>query len=706
MKQVKNVFRRTIPVILIIVVTMALSYEMCRRMIRSETEKCWESLYAATQSISEKMNDRFGDNINFLSLVSDAIVLHADTGEDGAVLEYLKHVENMTIFDRFDILFPDGRILKQNGEYEKAEEAFSYDELVKKGKYVSTRYFNPSTGKEEIYCLTPIQRGGEDVALLIGTLECKHLPELFPVFLYGGKVQVFLVDREDGNILMDNWHTDLGHVSLFEEREIVNGYEEVDFVSEIMEGKTGRVAFLSRTNGKPSYMCYVPVTNLNWELCIAVQDSEVFENVYALRKFLIRIGIVETVILLIYFGWNVFVTYKGIKSEEKARKWELDRATNEAKSKFLSNMSHDIRTPLNGIVGTLEMIKQRSEDEEFVKECLYKIDVSTQYLITLANDMLDINELESGKLVIEEKPMDIRQLASGLGGIIMPRVRAAEISYSMNYSRVKHPYVLGSQVHIQRILVNLLVNAIKYNKKNGNIWVSIEEEETEEGYGFYRFEVQDTGIGMSEEFQKNMYDAFEQEQGGARSVYQGYGLGLTIVKHLVQKMHGEIQLKSKKGEGSTFIVILPLKYDEKQVYTQEEQQESDQEDHLSGKRILLVEDNELNMEIAEFYLSSKGAVVTKAENGRIAVDLFAETKENSFDLILMDIMMPELDGCEATREIRAMDRMDAKKIPIIAMTANAFVEEVDRCREAGMNDHISKPLDMNVLMQELVKIWS
>ncbi len=702
MKRRMVIMMRMIPVVIIIIGTMAMSFYIYKDMVSTETESCWQRLEATTKSVAEKMNARINDNVNMLSLVADAIVLKDEAGDRSNIVNYLSTVQVMTIFDRLDIMFPDGTMLTQDGEYIQVMGELSYEELLEKGDHTSPRFDDPRLGKEVIYCFAPIDTEEGNKALLVATLSCDTLTATFPVFLYGGAVDTFVVDRNDGNYLMDSWHPTLGNLyEVMPERERLKGYEDVDYLNGIMNGESGRLAYVSQTNGQDSYMYYTPMADHNWELCVVAQEDTVFSNVKLLQKNLFFVGVVEVIILSAYFIWNIWLTASLVRNEERARQYQMEQAANEARSKFLSNMSHDIRTPLNGIVGMLDVIKKHPDNSQMVTDCIGKIDVATQYLITLANDMLDINEMESGKIVLANDPINLCALVKGFDTMMQPKAKDAEVTLYAECKGVEHPFVLGSEVHIHRILINLIGNAIKYNKENGKVWVTVEEKGTEGNKGIYCFEIKDTGVGMSEEFQKNMFRAFEQERNDARTKYQGYGLGLAIVKHLVQKMGGHIEIESKKGEGSIFRVILPLEIDEQELAAQKniESQLTD----LTGMRILLVEDNELNMEIAQLLLMDKGATITPAENGRIALDIFKESQENYYDVILMDIMMQEMDGCEATEAIRGLDRADAKTIPILAMTANAFSEEIERCKKAGMNEHIAKPLDMDKLMGKITK---
>ena len=371
---------------------------------------------------------------------------------------------------------------------------------------------------------------------------------------------------------------------------------------------------------------------------------------------------------------------------------------NEAKTTFLLNMSHDIRTPLNGIIGMLDIAERYPNDLERQSDCRRKVRESSKILLELVNDVLDRSKLESGEIILEHVPFDMVDVAKDVRLSICEQAEDNGIEIIQEDWSIEHPILVGSPLHLKRIMMNIISNAIKYNRANGKIYITCRETAFDGKNVMIDFKCRDTGIGMSEEFQQHIFEPFTQEGNSARSHYAGTGLGMSIVKSIVEKMGGTITVESVKGEGSTFEVQIPFEADTSEN-AQGRAADNNEQYSIKGTRILLAEDNELNMEIAQFLLEEEGANVTTAWNGQEAVDAFANAAPCSFDVILMDVMMPVLGGYEATRQIRAMDRIDAKTIPIIAMTANAFVEDKIASREAGMNDHISKPLDIRQVVK-------
>lgn len=379
---------------------------------------------------------------------------------------------------------------------------------------------------------------------------------------------------------------------------------------------------------------------------------------------------------------------------------EVMRA-NQAKSDFLSHMSHDIRTPINGVMGMVEVIKKNRSDQDKVDECLDKIQKASGHLLTLLNDVLDMSKLESGKIQLEQIPFELKKELKELQAITETQAEEKGLTVYYDMTGIQHNELIGSPLHMRRVLLNLISNAVKYNKKDGEIHLTARELMQNDKTALIEFKVADNGIGMSESFIENeLFQPFIQGEAGARTKYQGTGLGMSIVQRIVREMAGSIRVESKEGEGTTFTVTLPFTIDRSENVPETT---TEQKSDISGMKILVVEDNDLNLEIAQFMLEEDGAVVEIARDGLQAVEAFKNSREGELDAILMDIMMPNMDGIEATKTIRGLDRADAKSIPIIAMTANAFVEDMRKTKEAGMNEHLTKPVDGEKLLQVLYK---
>lgn len=376
---------------------------------------------------------------------------------------------------------------------------------------------------------------------------------------------------------------------------------------------------------------------------------------------------------------------------------------NDAKTEFLHRISHDIRTPINGIQGMLRIAEYYGDDPVKRKQCRDKIWSASNYLLDLVNDVLDMSKLESGNLKLEMQPFNMNELLDQINPIMEAQAVERGIQYEVVRNPRTHLELVGSTLYIRQILLNIAGNALKYNRPGGFIKVVCRELSSTEDTAFYQFVCEDSGQGMSKEFQKRMFEPFTQENSDARTNYQGTGLGLAITKGLIDQMGGTIEVQSEKGVGSTFTVNLPLAIN-KAAVTAVRPSDSSAQDILRGTTILLVEDNALNAEVAEFLLEHAGASVLKAWNGQEGVEQFLRSSPGEIDAILMDVMMPVLDGLSAARRLRALDRPDAKTIPIVAMTANAFMDDMEKTREAGMNAHLSKPLDSEKLLTVLAKL--
>ncbi len=377
---------------------------------------------------------------------------------------------------------------------------------------------------------------------------------------------------------------------------------------------------------------------------------------------------------------------------------ERVRRANSAKSEFLSHMSHDLRTPINGILGMLAILENSRDDPERQKECQRKIRVSTEHLLSLVNDVLQVSNLESGRPTVVVEPFDLCAVLKDCITILSHQAEERGIRLELETTGLRHSRVMGNPLHLKQILMSVIDNALKYNRPNGSVFVRAEETAFREGTASCRFVVEDTGIGIGEDFKNHIFEPFTQEHQGARTNYNGTGLGMSIVKKLVDQMKGAISVDSQPGRGSVVQITLPIRVDEAWEEKPAEK-DGDTQGDVSGMRVLLVEDNALNCEIVEYILGEAGAEVVTANDGKAAVDAFAASEPGRFDCVLMDLMMPVMSGYEAARVIRGLDRPDAKTVPIIALSANAFEEDVALAKDAGMDEHLAKPVDVRKMFR-------
>ena len=456
--------------------------------------------------------------------------------------------------------------------------------------------------------------------------------------------------------------------------------------------------------------CYgIMLKQRDYYIYAYLQDTEVFHN---LPLSVISVMFLYFLIYSIFWLWTYRTNLAHRKQEqEKDEKYKAElliaakkaEAANEAKTEFLQRMSHDIRTPINGICGMLNVADHYADDMEKQTECRTKVKEASNLLLELVNDVLDMSKLESGEIVLEELPFNLSSISREVFVVIEQMAAEQNIQIVWEKKEITHRDFIGSPGYVKRVMMNILSNAVKYNRENGQIYISCMEIPSEQPeMTTIEFVCRDTGIGMTEEFQKCVFEPFAQEHTGSRTKFAGTGLGMAIAKNLVEKMGGTITFESEEGAGTTFVIRVPFKID--LDVDKREEQEDVSGKSIKGLHILLAEDNDLNMEIAEFMLQNEEAVVTKAWNGQEAVEIFRKSGPGEFDVILMDIMMPVMNGYEAAKTIRSMDREDAKVIPIIAMTANAFTEDRLRAKEAGMDEHIAKPIDGKLLVKVIHKL--
>ena len=456
--------------------------------------------------------------------------------------------------------------------------------------------------------------------------------------------------------------------------------------------------------------CYgIMLKQRDYYIYAYLSDTEVFHN---LPLNVISVIFLYFLMFSIFWFWTYRTNQAHQKQEqEKDEKYKTElliaakkaEAANEAKTEFLQRMSHDIRTPINGICGMVNMADHYADDMEKQKEYRTKVKEASNLLLELVNDVLDMSKLESGEIVLEEIPFNLSSIYREVFVVIEQVAAEQNLQIVWEKKEITHRDLIGSPRYVKRVMMNILSNAMKYNRENGHIYIScIEIPSGQPETTTMEFVCRDTGIGMAEEFQKHIFEPFAQEHAGSRTKFAGTGLGMPISKKLIEKMGGTITFESAEGIGTTFVIRVPFKID-LDVDIREEQADVS-EKSIKGLHILLAEDNELNMEIAEFVLQNEGAEVSKAWNGEETVELFRKSESGEFDAILMDIMMPVMNGYEATKMIRSLDREDAKVIPIIAMTANAFTEDRLRAKEAGMNEHIAKPFDVKLLVKIIHKL--
>ena len=577
----------------------------------------------------------------------------------------------------------------------------------------------------------------------IGTLyDHSKLDSMLSVKSYNGNAYLFMLDN-DGNITYTNQKEDKFFRNYFLLKHLKGDQaiteEEADSLQKKLDGREQGVELVE--SDKPYYLGYCPIENNNTML-ICIVEKSVVDNV--LRDYQKTI-VFETIlmagfILLLFAGLFYSISRRSLaeqKAEYEKRNNEIQTQAmkemeesnkklkkakdittealqtaenaNKAKTDFLSNMSHDIRTPMNAIIGMTSLIRHDAGNKAKVIEYADKIDISSQHLLGIINNVLDMSKIEAGKTVFKYTDFSILDFITELNTIFHSQIDEKNQTLTIIKENIRHEWVNGDQVHLMQIFSNLVSNAVKYTQEGGKIQFLVEECETKSSvYAKYRFLVSDNGMGMSADFKDTIFDAFTRAESSMTNKIQGTGLGMAITKNLVEAMGGTIDVESELGQGSCFEVLIDLRIAEDRFVSSAEQAEKDEPDGnvLKGMRFLCAEDNELNAEILMELLKIEGAECTICENGKRVLEAFEQSAPGDYDMILMDVQMPVMNGYEATKAIRRSSHELAKTIPIIAMTANAFSEDIQHSLAAGMNAHVSKPVEMKVLEKTIRSIKS
>ncbi len=560
-----------------------------------------------------------------------------------------------------------------------------------------------------------LEATGKSAAYVMLAVNIQSINDEFSVNTFGSRGYTYIVNR-DGRILYSpdgakSKFNAYNIVKVLEDEEFIHGGTIEDFRDSLQSLDSAVLEF--RSDGVDYFVSCHSVGSEGWNTLMFVPTSVLGDSddhmLGSTRRFFIVLG----VLLIVDFSALVFYLTDNRNRKLMEQKEESNRilkaaaeeaqSANKAKSEFLSHMSHDIRTPINGIMGMTDIALKNVSDPARVEDCLGKISNSSQHLLSLINDVLDMSRIESGKVTINSAPMNmnatIDECASIIGGQLLDR----DVKLIREFGDFAHPQLIGDELHLRQILINILGNSVKFTPDGGKIIFRVSETGCDDSKAHFHFEIEDTGIGMKSEYLQHIWEPFSQEDGGNRTTYKGTGLGMSITKQFVDMMGGTITVESRLNIGSKFAIELSFDIDPNVETNAETAEET--ELHLEGMRVMLVEDNDVNVEIAKYVLEEVGITVTCVENGKLAVELFRDSEAGSFDVILMDIMMPVMNGLDAVRAIRALDRPDAKTIPIVAMTANAYDEDVHNAREAGMNGHIAKPIDNDLLYRTLGELY-
>ena len=617
-----------------------------------------------------------------------------------------------------------GKYYKSDGPHGLMREIKYIESAPRQVNYVSNTMTSSESSMVYLYELdTPVtvqDDNQKDVTIIYyGTMQnMKRLNKYFNCSAYNNENSVYVLD-EDGMKLFNSSTVELVHgYNIYSVLKQMKYYHNQDFDKTLKQlEETGSAYSSAVLDGVEYYYAIANLDYAEWTILFMVPASCVAVNTVRLTKtvmvIVLSFAMIMVIVLVAVVSTMIHIQQKKVLDLERennhklAEALDMAREANRSKSTFLANMSHDIRTPMNAIIGITALIEHDVDNAAKVKEYAKKIEVSSQHLLGLINDVLDMSKIESGKTTLNFVDFSISEMLRRIEILFRPQTDAKNQTLLITKEHIHHEWLNGDSVRLMQVFNNLMSNAIKYTQEGGKIQFFAEECQTNSSvYAKFRFIVKDNGIGMSEEFQDKIFDSFTREENSVINKIQGTGLGMAISKNLIQAMGGTIEVKSEKGKGSCFEVIVDFKIAENKEVYQPEQIEDEKQDEtiLNGMCFLCAEDNELNAEILKELLDIEGAKCQICENGEKVVEAFEKSQPGEYDMILMDIQMPVMNGYEATKAIRNSKHPMAKTIPIIAMTANAFSEDIQKSFSAGMNAHVSKPVEMKVLGKAIQNI--
>ncbi len=695
--------------------------------ITADFTKNMNTMYLREMTNLTQANFKSGLSMRYSGLKAVAESVNAEDTENlGTLKRFISAAEDNNDFEFFAFVDENGFYYSEDGKRPAASKlSFLADLLSGKDKLVS---YNETFVDDNMIVLgtqiTPIKYDGTNIIAVIAGFTADSIGQHLFLRSEDGQTNASIVNKDGSFIVYNTYFSELPKgsnvISKFREyAEFDDGFSLEQIESDFKNGNSGMVVF----KAVDVHMCmyYSPIEGTEWYMLMEVPYEVVDEMTEDLSgrlntNAIVMMATVMAIIVAIFVIY--FINLRAHSKQLEAARESAETAKRAAeqaslaKSEFLSRMSHEIRTPMNGIIGMTEIARRNSDDPEKVDDCLKKVSLSSKHLMSLINDVLDMSKIESGKIQLKNELFDLRAFLENIENIYSVQAEEKGIEFKISLFGNIDALIGGDSLRLNQILTNLLSNAFKFTPKGGRVVLNVSELKHEGNTILLRFAVKDTGVGIKQENLEKIFEAFEQENAEVTHKYGGTGLGLSIVKKFSELMGGTVKVSSQYGKGSAFEVELPFTVTGKSD-TIEWKTESDNSDRTSdkkiydfnGKHILLAEDNELNREIAtELLGDGTGAIIDEADDGQKAVLLFEQSEIGYYDLILMDIQMPVMDGFEATRIIRAMQRPDAATVPIFAMTANAFAEDEEKSLQAGMNAHLSKPLEISAVLAAMNEI--
>ena len=634
------------------------------------------------------------------------IISQADNFDIDATREIIKNASPLLETMQVRVLLPNNQIITPDGHITDAmdSEAISFAEEAPLGEHISGRMQNISTGDPILRHFVPIIQDGQTAALLYGITDLTELPKNLNINnIYNASASVYIIDTKTGNFILDTWHDELKNIDDYSDKKYpkeTKGTLSWDqYMQDVVNMETGYVVFRTSDTDGWEYMYYAPAGINQWAIAVSVPEKEAFSSVYAVRRVSIVLGVLMALVIFLYYCWVSHnakeVMRQKVEQAVLAEKLQKAEAADRAKSVFLSNMSHDIRTPMNAIIGFTTLAQANLDDKERTQDYLKKILSSSNHLLSLINDILDMSRIESGKLNIEEKPCTISDIFRDMRDIIQTQMNSKQINFFMDAVDVIDEDIYCDKLHVNQVLLNLLSNAIKFTPAGGTVALTIRQKpRAPKGYGSYEIRVKDTGIGMSEEFTRHIFEPFERERNTTASGIQGTGLGMAITKNIIDTMGGTIELHSTKGKGTEFIIHIDFRLQSEpgQVETVRE---------LQGLRALVVDDSFATCDSVTRMLRQIGMRSEWVMHGKEAVLHAKQAYElgDEYHAYIIDWLLPDLNGLEVVRQIRAVI---GDSVPIIIVTAYDWTAFEEEAKEAGVTAFCNKPIFLSELRDILI----
>lgn len=611
------------------------------------------------------------------------------------------------------LYLPDGYTITELGAFNNASDKIDYNSIYSIKPYRTEPHEDPfNPGNFVIETIVPVRKDNIIIAMFSSVSDLNNLPKMINSKAYNGSITYSITEHKTGNVFVDTNSNKRWNISEISPKSDARGYSWLEWHKDISTGKESQCVFYGKNRNSVFYGYTIPSQLDDWNITVVANEKDVTKLSTDIMNFVwIAFGI-EIFAFILYFIWQFTDTKKQIKiAEDAIQKKQLEKqqkaleealslakSASNAKTVFLNNMSHDIRTPMNAIMGYTNLALSHIDQKERVLDYLFKINQSSEHLLSLINDVLDMSRIESGKMFINEQPENLTNIINELENIINADITKKRLNFFIEGFDIQNEDIICDKLRLHQILINILSNSIKYTPEGGHISFKIHQRtEPNLNYSSYELSIKDNGIGMSHEFLKHIYEPFSRFRSSTISGIQGTGLGMAITKNLVDLMGGQIEIFSEEKVGTEVILHFTFKIQKKE--NDEKDIPSDDSISFKGKKVLIVEDNDMNLEIASELLQEEGCIISAARNGKIAVDLIKSSEPGTFDIILMDIQMPVMDGYEATKQIRALENKKLADIPIVAMTANAFDEDRKKALQCGMNEHVPKPVNITTLKQ-------